>query len=87
MFSEQYKGNYMFPLLVEEGGKKSGQHVPQELLNQNIYVGTAVVATHQGIATGVTVQATYGSIGAAKCISEAAHVSSGHCCSYPLCPW
>lgn len=31
--SEEYKGNYMFPLLVEEGGKKPGPHVSQELLN------------------------------------------------------
>lgn len=32
MFSEQDKGNYTFPHLVEEGGQKSGQYVPQELL-------------------------------------------------------
>lgn len=48
--SEQYEGNDMFPLLLEEGGEKSWPNVPQELLNKNTCLGAAVQSFKQYMA-------------------------------------
>lgn len=71
--SEQYEGNYMFSLLVEEGGEKSWPDVPRELLNENMCLD---------FAAGVVLR-----VSSSMCTLEAASVSSGQCYSYYLCPW